>query len=180
MICACWRNARSSFAGSASTSLPSKWIVPPLAGIKRNNRRARVDLPEPDSPTSASVSPRRISSETSSTAETQLVARPKKSHAVGKRLVTPRSATRGSADIGSWVVAAELMGWLDPFEIGMRLHARLNAVRAAGREPAGCGHCPQFRHAPGDDVQRLFARFQVRHALEQPLRVRVARVRKDL
>ena len=42
---------------SARTSVPSKRIVPPSGSIRRSTRRPVVDLPAPDSPTSASVSP---------------------------------------------------------------------------------------------------------------------------
>ena len=41
-------------------SWPSKTIEPPVESIRRMTQRAMVDLPQPDSPTMPSVSPRRI------------------------------------------------------------------------------------------------------------------------
>ncbi len=49
-------------------SLPSTAMVPALGSTRRATQRATVDLPEPDSPTMPSVSPRRTDSETSLTA----------------------------------------------------------------------------------------------------------------
>jgi hypothetical protein len=48
------QDARSS-APSDRTSLPSKWISPPLGSIRRSTQRPVVDLPQPDSPTRPSV-----------------------------------------------------------------------------------------------------------------------------
>ena len=51
--------ARAALAAAQRvTSLPSKRIVPAVGSIRRSTRRPVVDLPQPDSPTSASVSPR--------------------------------------------------------------------------------------------------------------------------
>src|SRR6266851_2554219 len=44
-------------AGTAEISSSSSWIVPSVGSIKRARSRARVDLPQPDSPTSPTVSP---------------------------------------------------------------------------------------------------------------------------
>ena len=52
-------------------SSPSKRTAPAVGSIRRSTRRPVVDLPQPDSPTSASVSPRAISKLTSSTARTR-------------------------------------------------------------------------------------------------------------
>src|SRR5262249_7168133 len=139
-----------------------------------------VDFPEPDSPTRASVSPSRISNETSSTAETQLVARPKKSQATGNRFVSRLTWSNGSADEWAGVVAAEIMVGFDPREAGVCFDARRDPVRAAGGEAAGGRHRPEFRHAAGNDVQRRLPRRQIRHALQQTLRVRVLRLLEDL
>ena len=49
-------------------SVPSKRTVPLVGSCSRTSSRPRVDLPQPDSPTMPSVSPRRTSSETPSTA----------------------------------------------------------------------------------------------------------------
>ena len=57
-------------AGSDLTCLPSKSISPDVGSIRRSTQRPVVDLPQPDSPTSPSVSPRAISKSTPSTART--------------------------------------------------------------------------------------------------------------
>jgi hypothetical protein len=51
-------------------SRPSNVIWPPSCGVRCMSTRAVVDLPQPDSPTTPSVSPLRTSKETSSTALT--------------------------------------------------------------------------------------------------------------
>ena len=58
-ICTRLRCGRSARAESFATSAPSIRIAPPLGSISRAMQRATVDLPEPDSPTMPSVSPRR-------------------------------------------------------------------------------------------------------------------------
>ncbi len=50
-----WRGFRSVM------SWPSNEILPPVTGYSRATQRARVDLPQPVSPTRPSVSPRRTS-----------------------------------------------------------------------------------------------------------------------
>ena len=49
-------------------SIPSNVTVPDVGSSSRATRRAVVDLPHPDSPTSPSVSPWAIANEMSSTA----------------------------------------------------------------------------------------------------------------
>jgi hypothetical protein len=51
-------------------------MVPEVGSIRRRARRPTVDLPHPDSPTSASVSPAPTESETPSTARTTAVGTP--------------------------------------------------------------------------------------------------------
>src|SRR5207237_5012300 len=72
----------------------SKLMLPAVTGRRAVTSRARVDLPQPDSPTRPSVSPRLISRSTPSTA---LTARPPKP-LIGKCLTAPLMRTRtGSA-----------------------------------------------------------------------------------
>ena len=70
IICIRRRMRRSSSPPRRVTSVPSKMIVPAVASTSRITARAKVDLPQPDSPTRPSVSPRRTSSDTPSTART--------------------------------------------------------------------------------------------------------------
>ncbi len=65
------RRSRASAAGASSPMLrPSNSTSPALGSISRSSSRPSVDLPDPLSPTSASVSPGCTDSDTSSTART--------------------------------------------------------------------------------------------------------------
>ena len=57
-ICIRRRSLRNGSPLIVVMSVPSKRIVPAVGSISRSTKRAVVDLPQPDSPTSASVSPR--------------------------------------------------------------------------------------------------------------------------
>ena len=70
MICIRRRYGLSAAPLSAVMSSPSKRIVPAVGSMRRRSRRPTVVLPQPDSPTRPSVSPRRISKLTPSTAWT--------------------------------------------------------------------------------------------------------------
>ncbi len=70
IICTRRRIWRSSSPWSAARSLPSKKMLPAVAGCSWVTTRPRVDLPQPDSPTRPSVSPWMMSRVTPSTART--------------------------------------------------------------------------------------------------------------
>ena len=67
-ICMRGRRRRSARSGVRVMSVPSKLMLPAVGSVSRSRQRPRVDLPQPDSPTSPSVSPARTASDTSSTA----------------------------------------------------------------------------------------------------------------
>ena len=69
------RTARRSRASRSVMSWPSKTIFPSVTGCSRAMQRASVDLPQPVSPTSPSVSPSRICRLTPSTACTNRCSR---------------------------------------------------------------------------------------------------------
>ena len=69
-ICRRRRTGRSARGASAAMSVPSTMIWPLSASIKRAMQRAAVDLPEPDSPTIPTVSPRRTLKLTAASAST--------------------------------------------------------------------------------------------------------------
>ena len=71
MICIRRRYLRSSSVLRLNRSTPSKRTVPLVASRSRIIARPIVLLPQPDSPTSPSVSPRRTSTVTPSTALTE-------------------------------------------------------------------------------------------------------------
>src|SRR5438067_789715 len=103
IICIFRRIRRSLAPRSFVMSWPSNVIVPPVTGSSAVIRRARVDLPQPDSPTRPSASPLRTSRLTPSTAWTAAPPKP----AMGKCLKT--FSTRSST--GSAVGTADCLGW---------------------------------------------------------------------
>ena len=70
IICMSRRNGRILLRDSVLMSSPSKVIVPEVMSYSRMMQRARVDLPQPVSPTRPRVWPRRTSRLTFSTAWT--------------------------------------------------------------------------------------------------------------
>ena len=82
--CMRWRAARNSAASISEISISSKRTVPAVGSINRVSSRPVVDLPQPLSPTRASVSPRSMVNDTPSTARTApTVLWPKKPPAIG-------------------------------------------------------------------------------------------------
>ena len=71
----------------ASTSWPSIRTVPASGSVSLRIERPVVDLPQPDSPTSASVSPARKVKEMFSTAWTRPETFPNRPERIGKRVV---------------------------------------------------------------------------------------------
>ena len=71
------RKSCKAAASSANTSRPSNRTVPAVGSISRSTRRLTVDLPQPDSPTSARVSPGATEKLTPSTACTVARGRPR-------------------------------------------------------------------------------------------------------
>src|SRR6267142_1309367 len=96
MICISLRRARSERLSSVVTFLPWKDTSPEVGSISRRIVRPVVDLPQPDSPTRPSVSPGRMSKETSSTACTRATSRESRPPRIGKyflRFLTRRSGS---------------------------------------------------------------------------------------
>ena len=70
MICRSRRRSRMRPASSPISSSPSKRTEPEVGSTRRSTDLAVVVLPQPDSPTSARVSPRSSVNDTPSTART--------------------------------------------------------------------------------------------------------------
>jgi hypothetical protein len=68
MICRSRRFLRMASASSVVSSSPSSWTEPEVGSMRRMTDLAVVVLPQPDSPTSDSVSPRATWNDTPSTA----------------------------------------------------------------------------------------------------------------
>ena len=77
MICSLLRSLRMRSLDSVPMSSPRYSTWPALQSSRRSTVRPIVLLPEPDSPTRPSVSPRRIANDTPSTARTGLSLDPK-------------------------------------------------------------------------------------------------------
>src|SRR5262249_8495289 len=75
MLCLSFRSAGSDRLSSPVTFRPWNETSPDVGSISRRIDRPVVDLPQPDSPTSPSVSPAMMSNETSSTAWTRATSR---------------------------------------------------------------------------------------------------------
>src|SRR5215831_7699429 len=91
------RTRRRSEPGSSPRSRPSKRTLPSVGSISRSASRPTVDLPQPDSPTSASVSPASTLKETPSTARTTREAMPNSERRTTKCLETFSSDKSGVA-----------------------------------------------------------------------------------
>src|SRR5699024_5320942 len=84
IICISFLILRISSLDLAITSWPSSPTLPPVGSSRRRMPRPVVDLPQPDSPTTAIVSPLSIEKVMPSTALTWLTVRPRKPPLIGK------------------------------------------------------------------------------------------------
>ena len=137
---------RSRFSGApfaAVMSAPSNATLPLVGSSRRSMRRAVVLLPQPVSPTMPSVSPRRTSSETPSTAWTAPSPRPRTPRDSGKCLTRSRISTRLSGRAHRRAARPRRA----PPRGACRRAARATA-RAAARSPAGMRPRAGARPAP--------------------------------
>ena len=121
-----------SDALAADRSIPSKRNSPLVLSSSRRISRPTVVLPQPDSPTRPSVSPGKMSNETSCTARTVPLA-PRRPPRTSKFLVRLRTVSSGSPVLAS--VTVEPAPAARPDELAVRDLG--NAVTA--RQPAGVG-----------------------------------------
>src|SRR2546427_11282647 len=90
-----------------------KRTSPDVGGIKRRSKRPSVVLPQPLSPTRASVSPRRMYMSTPSTAPTRAIVRRRTPPLTGKYFWIPIAATtlaglgRSGCGVGVYAVAQD-------------------------------------------------------------------------
>src|SRR2546426_5210668 len=97
MICISFRRARSDRLSSIVTFFCSNHTSPEVGSINLRMDRPVVDLPQPDSPTRPSVSPRMMSNDTSSTACTRATSRERRPPRIGKYFRRLRTRRRDSA-----------------------------------------------------------------------------------
>src|SRR5438477_4877321 len=128
IICIFRRTRRRRQPRSRVMSWPSNTILPAVAGSSAVISLARVDFPQPDSPTRPSVSPRRISRSTPSTARTAPPPKPE----IGKCLKAPATRSNiGSAvteEAGAFSAACNAadLRLLDDRRLGLQLLRRLD------------------------------------------------------
>src|SRR6266404_9103780 len=107
---------------------------PPLGVSSPTIRRAMVDLPQPDSPTSARVSPRRTSSVTPSTARSSLLPSPSSMRSSQGRETSKSRETASTLSNGARMQPAGGLALFSRHQLGTRAQAALEALGAARSE----------------------------------------------
>src|SRR5579885_109618 len=175
-------------------SVPPMRIEPAVGSMSRSTVRPTVDLPQPDSPTSPSVSPLRMLKLTPSTAKTAPAVRCSSPLRIGKCFLRsrtsstamPASATATSIELARTPARRPVTG---PFFLVRRVlrPAASFGMRAARREDATGRQVAQGRHRAGNFLQPLRRlgplaahQRQPRYRTHQSVRVRVLRLRKQL
>src|SRR6266566_1962206 len=129
IICIFCRIRRSRRPRNLVMSWPSKVILPAVTGSSAVIKRARVDFPQPDSPTRPSVSPRRISRSTPSTARTASPPRPETGKYLKALSTRSRTASGLTAVAGAFSAACN----------AANLRLRLQLLGRLHRQGAGLG-----------------------------------------
>src|SRR5215510_3515461 len=186
MICRSRRRARSDRLSLVVTFFPSNHTSPAVGSIRRRMHRPVVDLPQPDSPTSPSVSPALISKEMPSTACTRATSREKRPPLIGKCLTRFRTLRSGSAIVSLSLLvqpARHLVARFDFLERRLLLRVHRLDELAPRREPAALREVQQARDDAGDRLEALLVRgrgVDSGNRPEEPLRVRVERLLEEL
>src|SRR5690606_20272148 len=172
------RSARSSLPVSLKMSRPSNNTEPLVGGSSRISTWASVDLPQPDSPTTPSVSPLCRSNDTPSTARTwPTVFLNTMPCLTGKCLTRSRTCRMGSA-IADHLLGEVALAVPAVAEVVVARHRRAahrGRLRAPRVERAAAGDVEQARRQALDRLQRLALLVQPGQRVEQPDGVRVAR-----
>src|SRR5450432_3609571 len=163
MICMSRDNRRSDSRSRSMTLRPSNQISPDVGSIRRSRQRPVVDLPQPDSPTSPSVSPRMSSKLTPATACTWSVSRPNSPLLTGKFFT--RSLTRpNGSDLPAALKGApsrscpmqhagDLVAGLDFDQRGSLVQAFVAHERTPRGKPATWRRPDQAGHRPGNRLE---------------------------
>ena len=180
-----WRRRRRSVCLSRpAISSPLKRTEPAVGSIRRSTRRPVVDLPQPDSPTSASVSPRAISKLTSSTARTSPTSlRRTTPRVIGKCFTRPSTCRTGlrivslmpPSSTGAFQQAT-LMARPDVAQRRRLGGAAPVGERAARREAAALGLAVGAGHRALDGREPLAVDVEARDRAQQADRVGVLRI----
>src|SRR5256886_33250 len=127
---------------------------PPLGASSPTIRRATVDLPQPDSPTSARVSPWRTSSVTPSTARSSRLPSPSSTRSSQGRETSKSRVTASTLSNGARMQPAGGLALFSRHQLGTRAQAALEALWAARVE----------RAAARDRVEAWHRAFDLREA----------------
>ena len=184
-ICIARRYGCSARASSRSRSTPSNHSFPACGSTRRSSERPIVDLPQPDSPTSASVRPAGTSRSTPSTARTQPTARWNRPLRIGNQTRSPSARSSGDASLTVAAPApprgsarrAPAPTTLSPGASEAQRGSTLGQ-RVEKRQPAGrsCG----VGTTPAISARRSPRRPQRGHGAQQPARVGMARAAEHL
>src|SRR5262249_38296110 len=173
MICMSRRAARSSPSESKPRSRPAKFTAPPVGSSSRSTSRPVVDLPQPDSPTNASVSPAESSKLTSSTA-CPTWRRPRRPLRTGKCFTRPSTLSKGGIPAARVVVRKHFA------QRRLLGAAFFRGEGAARREAATRRRCHGIRHLAFDRGQPFGFAMQPWNRAEQADRVGVLRLCEDV
>src|SRR5213595_770453 len=119
---------------------------PPLGASSPTIRRATVDLPQPDSPTSARVSPWRTSSVTPSTARSSRLPSPSNTRSSQGRETSKSRVTALTLSNGARMQPAGGLALFSRHQLGARAQAALEALGAARVERAAARDRVEARH----------------------------------
>ena len=164
--------------------MPSKRIVPEVGSISRSTSRAVVDLPQPDSPTSASVSPRFSVNEMPSTARTTPTVlpstRPLRTLKCLARSSTSSSDTHETSTSTGARMQAALMAFAEQAQWRILHRAgRGRRTRSADGTGSPDGRSNGAGTVPSIASRRSRVLIDLRDAAEQPQRVGMLRVVED-
>ena len=163
-ICALRRYDLSCDPLSLVMSTPSKRTEPPVGSISRRMSRPTVVLPQPDSPTSPSVSPARTSKSTPSTARTWPTTRCSAPARTGKVFASPRTSSSGALLDTSFPLARAVSLITSPPSVRVR--------RAQDRRGGSAHSCRSHRCAQGDQgAARCRQRGRSLHAVHSDRRI---------
>src|SRR5213594_4076042 len=170
-----------------------KRTSPSVGSMSRSRSRPNVVLPQPDSPTSATVSPRRITRSTPSTARTVAISRWRSPPFTGKCFFRPRAASRISlrSRLGRatrHLLRVEMAGDSPIRPVGEELRlldpTPIEGERTSRMEAAARRRRQQIRDDSWNRGERG-ARFELltlrrNDRLEETLRVRMKRVGEEI
>src|SRR6185503_17349590 len=146
----------AALAEGSEISTPSNSIRPRDGAYRPTMRRAMVDFPQPDSPTSASVSPLRTANDTSSTACSSCRGTPsmtRLSHGRDTSKSRPTFSSRSSSALLIEPAGGEIgahraqLGTLDPAAVETPVAARIE--RAARGDRVQARHRAVYLHQRG-------------------------------